>query len=64
MDEKKNEMRVGIEVELPDKPKRSRQDELIQVIKFLAVAVVALAVLAIFAVGGSALVGLVLRLVL
>jgi len=55
-------MRVGIEVDLPNKPKRSRQDELVQVIKLLAVVILILVVLVAFVIGGLALVGPILRL--
>jgi hypothetical protein len=54
---------VDLDITLPEKPKRARQDDLIQIIKLLAITTVGLTIVTLFAVGGWALVGLVWRLV-
>jgi hypothetical protein len=53
-----------VDVQMPGELKRSRQDELIHVLKLLALAVLLLIILVIFLVGATSLVDFFLRLAL
>lgn len=59
--ESKN-VKFKVDVQMPGQLKRSRQDDLIHVLKLLALVILLLTILVIFLVGASSLVNFILRL--
>jgi hypothetical protein len=55
--------KVGLEIKLPDSPKRSLQEEWLRIVKILAISVLILAIIVAFLAGGPMLLDIALQVI-